>query len=74
VKNSPWIYVTMITIARLRSQRKAGKPVFPPPAYCAKKTKALFYTQLRPKRNLPRPELIEAARVDFGCVPDRDGD
>jgi hypothetical protein len=41
--------------------RRAG-PQVPPPAY-AKKAKALFYTQFRPKRNLPEADLIEEGRM-----------
>jgi hypothetical protein len=46
----------------LRVRRKTGRPQVPPPAYYAKKAKALFYTELRPKRNLPQAELIEVGR------------
>jgi hypothetical protein len=52
LKNSPY------TIAVEGGGRRAG-PLVPPPAYYAKKAKALFYTELRRKRNLPEGELIE---------------
>jgi hypothetical protein len=52
LKNSPY------TIAVEAGGRRAG-PLVPPPAYYAKKAKALFYTELRRKRNLPAGELIE---------------
>ena len=52
LKNSPY------TIAVEAGGRRAG-PLVPPPAYYAKKAKALFYTELRRKRNLPEGELIE---------------
>jgi hypothetical protein len=52
LKNSPY------TIAVEAGGRRAG-PLVPPPAYYAKKAKALFYTELRRKRNLPEAELIE---------------
>jgi len=51
-KNSPY------TIAVEAGGRRAG-PLVPPPAYYPKKAKALFYTELRRKRNLPDAELIE---------------
>jgi hypothetical protein len=50
----------------LRSRRKTGRPQVPPPANYAKKAKALFYTELRRKRNLPEAELIEEKSIlDF---------
>jgi hypothetical protein len=42
---------------------RRASPLVPPPAYYAKKAKALFYTQLRPKRNLPEADLIEEGRM-----------
>jgi hypothetical protein len=56
LKNSP------CTIAVLKPAED-GQAQVPPPAYYAKKAKALFYTQVRPKRNLPEADLIEEGRM-----------